>query len=42
MFAHLSPRTNTPELVKKAAKEAFPNWDDSLFIIAPNKKPLIL
>lgn len=37
IFAHLSPRTNTPELVKKAALDAFPDWDESLFHIAPIK-----
>lgn len=36
-FAHLSPRTNTSELVKKAAAKAFPDWDESKFHICPAK-----
>lgn len=35
MFAHLSPRTNSPMMVKEAASAAFPDWDDEVFMIAP-------
>ncbi len=38
IFAHLSPRTNTHELVLEAAKKKFPDWEDSVFSIAPPGK----
>ena len=42
VFAHISPRTNTPDLVLKSAFEAFPSWDKNIFYTAPTKKILEL
>lgn len=37
VFGHLSPRTNSPNLVKTAAFAKFPKWNKSIFKIAPTK-----
>jgi phosphoribosyl 1,2-cyclic phosphodiesterase len=42
IFAHLSPRTNSPDLVLQKAYENFPDWDKSKFLIAPTEESLEL
>lgn len=42
IFAHLSPRTNTPEMVLQAAADCFPDWDQDVFHIAPLETELEL
>ncbi|MBC8551790.1 MAG: MBL fold metallo-hydrolase [Candidatus Brocadiales bacterium] len=42
MFAHLSPRTNSPMMVKEAALKAFPDWDEEVFLIAPTQDSIEL
>jgi len=42
MFAHLSPRTNSPLMVLEAAHAAFPDWDEEIFLIAPNNDSIEL
>jgi len=42
MFAHLSPRTNSPMMVKEAAFKAFPDWDEEVFLIAPTQQSIDL
>jgi len=37
VFAHLSPRTNKPDLVLEAAKAFFSNWNEDIFHIAPTQ-----
>jgi phosphoribosyl 1,2-cyclic phosphodiesterase len=41
-FAHLSPRTNSPDLVLDYAYKYFSEWDKDIFRIAPCKKEMEL
>jgi len=41
LLGHLSPRTNSPELLQTQLKQRFPQAMDK-FIIAPTEKPLLL
>ena len=39
LFGHLSPRTNSPDMVKTAIKKTFPNYVET-FKLAPTSDPL--